>query len=123
MAVRTQVDEVASIVEQRDGPSFVNRLRSANSNFASKVFEAELAAHLRTRPHLVEAWTLWCGDQRWSPSAYVDGTETGWYDANARRGHVRRHQDEAAAVADLIHRMAAWLADKRIVTPEDLGSD
>ena len=70
--------------------------------------ERRRADVLRAQPALVDQWDLWSGDQRWTPSAYVEGTEGGWYDAGRR--HVRVHADRAGAVADLIRRMAAWLA-------------
>lgn len=113
MAESLPVANVASIVTLRGEPDFVNQLRAASPKFASDEFEVELATYLRSRPDLIEARVLWCGDQRWSPSAYMDGTETGWFDAESepRRQQVRQHPDEAAAVSDFIHRMVASLAE------------
>jgi hypothetical protein len=58
-------------------------------------------------------WATWSGDQRWTPSAYLEGNEVGWYDG-ARR-HVKVHADAASAAADFIHRLAAWLARREIL--------
>jgi hypothetical protein len=66
---------------------------------------------------VVERWITWSEDQRWSPSAYVKGSETGWYDGGNR--NVKQHPDKAAAVADFIHRMAAWLAIKRVLVRDE----
>jgi hypothetical protein len=110
------VDEVASIVIHREGPEFVSLLKSASSCFEQTDFESQLAAHLTTRPGLVEQWSVWSGDQRWTPSAYLDGTKAGWHDAGPQ--HIRQHPDRAAATADFIHRMAVWLADRRVLASE-----
>lgn len=104
---------VSGIVLHRGEPAFVAKLRAAGAQFARPGFEQALARHLRANPGLVEAWESWSADQRWTPSAYVEGTEVGWYDAG--RHHVRRHTDRAAAAADFIHRMSVWLAYERVV--------
>jgi hypothetical protein len=65
---------------------------------------------------LVELWETWSADQRWTPSAYVEGTEVGWFDGACR--NVRIHPDRGAAVAEFIRRMAAWLF-RRVVLEVD----
>lgn len=108
-------ESVAGIVNHREEPaSLVELLREADSAFDDATFENSLAHVLRYDIRLVDAWALWSGDQRWTPSAYVEGTETGWYDSDYE--HVVRHHDAAAAVADFIHRMAAWLARREVLT-------
>jgi len=99
-----RVEDVAGLVHLRTSPAFVDRLRAAGS----AVDEAALAAYLRGRPDLVEQWVAYAEDQRWTPAAYLDGLETGWYDGGRR--DVVRHDDEAAAVADFVRRTAAYLA-------------
>jgi hypothetical protein len=106
-------EDVARIVERRSESAFVHLLRGADASFDDDQFEPALAQALRAEPTLIDLWDLWSGDQRRTPSAYVQGTETGWYDAGAR--HVRAHSDRAGAVADFIHRMAAWLARREVI--------
>ena len=103
-------EDVARIVERRSDGAFVRLLRAADASFDDDddEFESALADVLRAQPALVDQWDLWSGDQRRTPSAYVEGPETGWYDSGRR--HVRVHSDRAGAVADFIRRMAAWLA-------------
>ncbi|WP_327640496.1 hypothetical protein OHB24_19550 [Kribbella sp. NBC_00482] len=103
--VLTPADAVASIVVHRHDDTFVEQLKAANASFADPTFEAELATYLRHHPQLVDAWEVWAEDQRWTPTAYFHGTETGWYDG-AQRRHVRHHPDRAVAAADFIHRLA-----------------
>lgn len=110
------IERVATIVVRRNSTDFLDLLRSANNQFRDPSFEASLAAYLRAEPQVVEAWSVWSGDQRWTPSAYFNGTETGWYDSGYE--HVRHHSDRADAAADFIHRLAAWLAERRVI-----GSD
>jgi hypothetical protein len=105
---------VAGIVEPRYEAAFVSLLREANTEFQDAGFQAALADALRSEPRLCGLWATWSADQRWTPSAYVEGTETGWIDPV--RDHVRVHADQAAAVADFIHRMAAWLAKGEVLT-------
>lgn len=105
---------VASIVEHRSEPAFVLLLQLADRHFSDPGFEDDLAARLREKPTLIALWQTWSADQRWTPSAYVEETVTGWFDG-ARR-HARVHPDRAAAVADFIHRMAAWLARRTVFT-------
>jgi hypothetical protein len=112
-----RVDQVASIVNFRDDPNFVELLKSASASFTSDTFESELAMYLRSHPHLVDQWTTWSGDQRWTPSAYISETVAGWYDSADK--HRRRHRDQAGATADFIHRMAVWLAERRVIIPCD----
>jgi len=107
-------ERVAGIVSQRDSPSFVQLLRQADGDFADACFEDLVADALRSEPRLVDAWSLWSADQRWSPSAYVEGSETGWFDD--ARVHVQVHADQASAVANFIRRMAAWMARRAVVT-------
>ena len=109
-------DEVARLVDRRDEPGFIALLGKADAAFADSAFEPALVEALRAEPRLVRLWDLFSGDQRWTPSAYVQGVETGWYDAGYR--NVRTHPDQAAAVGDFIHRMAVWLARR-----EGLHSD
>lgn len=106
-------DEVARIVEHRDDPAFVALLREADVEFQNGSFERVLVDALRDEPRLIRLWDLFSGDQRWTPSAYIEGVETGWFDAASR--NVRTHPDQAAAVGDFIHRMAAWLARREVL--------
>jgi len=108
-------ETVARIVERRDDAAFVHLLREADSEFADATFVLMLSDFLRAEPGLCDDWALWSGDQRWTPSAFVEGTTTGWFDTDRR--HVRTHPDQASAVADFIHRMAAGLAREEIVEP------
>lgn len=106
---------VARIVEDR--AEFIRSIRAADAEFEDADFEPALADALRAEPRLIERWGMWSGDQRWTPSAYVEGKETGWYDTDYQ--HVRVHPDEAAAVADFIHRMAAYTARRKVIAVED----
>ena len=116
----TTPDSVARIAEQRDAPAFVELLREADAELADAAFEPSVADVPRVEPGLIDLWVTWSADQRWTPSAYVQGRETGWYDSGYQ--NVRTHLDEAGAVADFIHRMAAWLARRHVTTldPDDL---
>jgi hypothetical protein len=93
---------------------FVLLLQLADRHFNDAGFEDAFADSLRDTATLIERWETWSADQRWTPSAYVEETVTGWFDG-ARR-HVRVHPDRAAAVADFILRMAAWLSRRVVVT-------
>jgi hypothetical protein len=104
---------VASIVEHRSEPGFVLLLQLADLHFRDPGFEDPLAESLRSESRLIELWATWSADQRWTPSAYVEGTDAGWFDGQRR--HVRAHPDDAAAVADFIHRMAAWLSRREVI--------
>jgi hypothetical protein len=106
-------ESVAGIVDRRSEGTFINLLREADAKFLDPRFEPQLAQALRAEPRLIDSWATYSADQRWAPSAYVDGSETGWYDAGYR--HVRVHSDAAAAVADFIHRLAAWLARREVI--------
>ncbi|HEY7325759.1 MAG TPA: hypothetical protein VH520_13135 [Streptosporangiaceae bacterium] len=44
----------------------------------------------------------------------MEETVTGWFDAARRYTWV--HPDRAAAVADFIHRIAAWLSRRTVLT-------
>jgi hypothetical protein len=105
-------ESVARIVERRGEPAFVGLLREADTHFVDARFEAVLAGALRAEPQLIDLWATYSADQRWTPSAYVEGNETGWYDAGYQQVHV--HPDEGAAVADFIRRLAAWLARREV---------
>jgi hypothetical protein len=105
---------VAGIVEDRHAIEFAARLRLADRHFSDDVFFERSVAHvLQSSPELVAMWAAWSGDQRWTPSAYLEGNEVGWYDG-ARR-NVKVHPDTASAAADFIHRLAAWLARREIL--------
>lgn len=106
--------DVAAIVRHRSEPDFVPMLRQADQHFdGDGAFELTLAQTLRADSALVDLWETWSTDQRWTPSAYFEGTEVGWFDG-ARR-HVQVHPDRASAAADFVHRLAAWLARREIV--------
>lgn len=105
--------EVAHIVEHRSDGMFIGLLRKADSAFEDQSFEPSLADVLRAEPRLTHQWATWSADQRWTPSAYVEGTETGWYDAGYQ--HVRVHSNEAEAVANFIHRISAWLSRREVL--------
>jgi hypothetical protein len=107
---------VASIVEHWSRGSFVLLLQLADRHFADPGFEAALARSLRENPALIELWDAWSGDQRWTPSVYVEGTEVGWFDGERR--NVRIHPDRGAAIADFIQRLAAWLARREVLDVE-----
>ena len=104
---------MARIVERRGEGAFVEVLRAADTDFEDAGFEAALADALRAQPRLTDLWATWSADQRWTPGAYVEGTKTGWYDSE--RQHVRIHPDAADAVADFVHRMAAWSARREVI--------
>jgi hypothetical protein len=104
---------VASIVEYKSESAFVLLLQLADRYFGDPGFEASLADSLRANPSLIELWENWSADQRWSPSAYVEGTAAGWFDGERR--YVQAHPDRGAAVADFIHRMAAWLSRREVL--------
>lgn len=106
-------DNVARIVERRDEAKFVDLLRAADLEFEDPTFEASLADSIRAESQLSDLWHTWSGDQRWTPSAYIDGNEVGWFDGE--RHHVRLHLDKGDAAADFIHRMAAWLARREVM--------
>lgn|SRR5262249_55950482 len=106
---------VARIVDQRESSAFVALLREADADFDNPAFEPVLAEALRAEPRLIDRWNIWSGDQRWTPSAAVDGVETAWVVSGGRSEHVRVHPDGAAAVADFIHRVAAWLARREVI--------
>jgi hypothetical protein len=108
-------DAAARIVERRDETAFVDLLRKVDAEFEDAAFEPALADALRADPALIDQWNMWSGDQRWTPSAAVDGVKTAWVLPGAATDHVRVHSDGAAAVADFIHRMAAWLARREVL--------
>jgi hypothetical protein len=112
-ATATSPARVASIVEHRSEPAFVLLLQLADRHFADRGFDDALARSLRENPALIENWEAWSADQRWTPSAYVEGTEIGWFDEVHR--NVRIHPDRAAAVADFIRRLAAWLSRRDVL--------
>jgi hypothetical protein len=104
---------VAAIVEYRSESAFVLLLQLPDRYFGDPGFEDALADCLRDEPMLSKLWETWSADQRWAPSAYVEGTKVGWYDGG--RQHVRVHRDRGAAVADFIHRMTAWLSRREVL--------
>jgi hypothetical protein len=108
-------DEAARIVERRAETAFVDLLRRVDAEFEDADFEPALADALRADPALIDQWNMWSGDQRWTPSAAVDGVETAWVLPGGVQDHLRVHTDGAAAVADFIHRMAAWLARREVL--------
>jgi len=107
--------QVARIVERRAEPAFVVLLRAADTEFEDDSFESALADALRDTPALIDQWNLWSADQRWTPSAAVDGVTTAWIDSGGGTQHQRTHADRAAAVADFIRRIAAWLARREVL--------
>lgn len=107
---------VASIVEHRSAPAFVLLLQLADRHLADPGFEGALARSLCENPALIELWEAWSGDQRWTPSVYVEGTEVGWFDGVRR--NVRIHPDRGTAVADFIQRLAAWLSRREVLEVE-----
>src|SRR5215218_779170 len=108
MPLSRSAEDVASIIVRCQGAEFPSALRAASPHFTTPDFEISLARVLRSRPELVDQWQRWSADQRWTPSAFVQGAETGWYDGGYRG--LSEHPDEAAAVADFIQRMADWQA-------------
>lgn len=112
-----EAESVGSIVERHGDATFVRALMAAAAKFNDPTFEPALSRFLRSRPDLIDRWSKYSADQRWTPATYVDRTETGWYD-DARRDRVE-HPDEAAAVADFIHRTARYLAADRAEVPWD----
>ena len=112
-SIAVSATRVASIVEHRAEPAFVLLLQLADRHFADPGFERVLVRSLRENPALIELWETWSADQRWTPSAYLIGTEVGWFD-NAR-SNVRVHPERAAAVADFIRRLAAWLSRREVL--------
>jgi hypothetical protein len=114
LTTRPDAAAVAGIVLRRDDLEFADQLKAANRSFVTVGFEAELVAYLRRHPQLVDAWQSWSEDQRWTPTAVVSGTDSGWMDTTGAV-EVRTHPDRATATADFIHRMAAWLDERRIL--------
>jgi len=49
----------------------------ADRHFSDPGFEDALTESLRGEATLIELWVTWSADQRWTPSAYVEGTEAG----------------------------------------------
>lgn len=113
-------EDVARIVERREEAAFVDLLRAADLEFDDPAFEPAVAEALNSNPVLIEDWYAWCGDQRWTPSAGVEGVTTYWVPARGGMSeHVRVHADSGAAVADFIHRLAAWLGRREVIVIED----
>jgi hypothetical protein len=106
--------DVAGIVQDRNASEFVARLRLADRHFTDdSSFERSVVQVLQGSPELIALWAAWSRDQRWTPSAYMEGNEVGWYDG-ARR-NLKVHPDAASAAADFIHRLAVWLARGEIL--------
>ena len=114
-------EDVASIIVDRQNADFIRALMAAAEHFLDPAFEGEVAERLRTRPDLVAAWATYSADQRWTPAAYVAGSEAGWYDAGYQG--VVQHPDEAAAVADFIDRTADYLCANRVEIPMEPPRD
>ena len=72
--------------------------READPAFGEDAFEPAVADVLRVDPRLIDMWATWSADQRRSPSAYVQGRETGWYDSGYQNVHV--HPEDPPAVLD-----------------------
>lgn len=111
-------EQVARIVQRRHDGAVVDLLRAADADFQDAAFERSLAAALRVDPGLVAQWNLWSGDQRWTPSAAVEGLQTAWITSAGVSQHPRVHPDGAAAVADFLRRASAWLARREVVSVE-----
>lgn len=106
----------AGIVQDWHEIEFATRLRLADRHFSDDPsFERSVAQVLRGSPELIARWATWSGDQRWTPSAYLEGNEAGWFDGVRR--NVKVHPDAASAAADFIHRLAAWLARREVLPP------
>jgi hypothetical protein len=115
-------EEAARIVGFRNEGSFIALLREAAADFDHRSFEPSVAHVLRAEPSLIEQWATFSADQRWTPSAYVEGCESGWYDAGYQ--HVRVRPDQAGAIADFIHRLSVWLSRHEVlVVRENLDRD
>lgn len=114
-ASRMTPKQVAQIIESRGNPVFVERLRDADAEFGCVEFEAEVAAFLRREPVLLMAWASWSEDQRWTPSAYFTGATSGWVTDGGTILFGRQHRDEAAAAANLIRRLAAWMCRRSVL--------
>jgi hypothetical protein len=112
-------EDVARIVERRDETAFVELLRAADPEFEDAAFERALADALRSKPPLIDQWNAWSGDQRWTPSATVEGVQTAWVTPRGKSERLRVHSDGATAVADFIHRMAVWLARREVLAVEE----
>lgn len=108
-------DEVARLVEFRARPEFVSGLRDADSDFARAAFESEVAEVLRRDPALLDAWAVWSVDQRWTPSAWFEGSHCGWVTSGGAIIHQREYADRAAAASNFIRRLAGWLARRSIL--------
>ena len=108
-------DEVARLVELRGQPEFVAGLRSADSDFQSTAFESAVAEVLRCESGLVDAWSVWSVDQRWTPSAWFEGALSGWLTSDGAVVHERLNEDEAAAASNFIRRLAEWLARRSVL--------
>lgn len=117
----TVAEDVASIIVDRQNADFIRALMAAAEHFIDPGFEGELAERLRARSDLVAGWATYSADQRWTPAAYVTGTEAGWYDAGYQ--DVVQHPDESAAVADFIHRTADYLYANRVEIPSEPPRD
>jgi hypothetical protein len=112
-------DRVASIVRHRSSSGLVLMLELADCQFADPGFEDALAQSLRESTDLIQLWATFSADQRHTPSAYVEGTEVGWFDGVPR--NVRIHPDQGAAVADFIRRLAAWWSRREVLESRGTG--
>jgi hypothetical protein len=115
-------EDVARIVGHGNDDSFVTRLREADAAFRDAEFEVALANALHAESSLIQQWNVWSEDQRWTPSAAVDGVRTAWILPSGRAVHERVHGDEAVAVVDFIRRMSAWLARREVLYADDAAN-
>jgi hypothetical protein len=82
-------------------------------------FLAAVTEFIRSNPELTEAWVGYSEDKRTGSGPYVlrrdeGAREVGFFEHGYQ--DVRRHHDEAEAVADFIYREAAWvLKDRRVI--------
>jgi hypothetical protein len=58
-------------------------------------------------PSLVEDWQTYSYDKRGSPSPYLEGTEVGFFDGEAR--NRRTYGDRTGACAQFVYSEAAWV--------------
>jgi hypothetical protein len=109
----TYVWRICAAVQQFEQLSVRDMLSASAPDLTDPAFEIRVAEHLRQHPELIEAWQTFSYDQRGTPSPCFDGLETAFYDEGPR--NVRVHPDRGAACADFIHRLSAWVLERRIV--------
>lgn len=94
-------------------------LKATGQQFYEPRFLDEVVDTLRENPELVTAWVRLAADQRWSPSAYIDDMEVGWFDGERR--FTTHHDDPAVATADFIRRLALWLGEHEVFQAPSSG--